>query len=92
MHGFIHVCICFQIVYGTLEELLSVDFGTPLHCLAICGEIHPLECDLLDFYRVKPEDMCLTEKDRAKMRFNYNNEPDEIIDGDELEDVEDENN
>ena len=33
----------FQIVYGTLEELLQVDFGAPLHCLALCGEMHALE-------------------------------------------------
>eukprot|EP01032_Pedospumella_encystans_P032822 gene32822-37065_t len=32
-----------QIVYGTLSQLLDVDFGAPLHCLVICGEIHPLE-------------------------------------------------
>lgn len=35
-----------KIVYGTLEELLSVDFGTPLHSLVICGEVHPLEEDV----------------------------------------------
>jgi len=34
-------------VFGTLEELLEVDFGAPLHCLAICGEIHPLEQEVI---------------------------------------------
>ena len=32
-----------QIVYGTLQELFEVDFGTPLHSLVICGDLHPLE-------------------------------------------------
>ncbi|RYH02048.1 hypothetical protein EON65_48095 [archaeon] len=32
-----------QIVFGKLEELLDVDFGAPLHSLALCGAIHPLE-------------------------------------------------
>lgn len=30
-------------MYGSLEELLRVDFGGPLHCMAICGEMHALE-------------------------------------------------
>lgn len=42
-----------QIVYGTLEELLKVDFGTPLHSLVICGQLHPLEQEILEFFRVK---------------------------------------
>ena len=32
-----------MIIAGTMEELLSADFGAPLHCLAITGEVHPLE-------------------------------------------------
>jgi diphthine synthase len=32
-----------KIVFGTLAELRDVDFGGPLHCLALCGELHPLE-------------------------------------------------
>ena len=31
---------------GTLQELLTVDFGAPLHCLALCGETHPLELEV----------------------------------------------
>ena len=42
--------LLFQIVYGTLEELLTVDFGLPLHCLALCGETHPLELEVLNTY------------------------------------------
>jgi diphthine methyl ester synthase len=44
--------ISLQIVYGTLEELLTVDFGPPLHCLALCGETHPLELEVLNTYAV----------------------------------------
>ncbi|CAM9926821.1 unnamed protein product [Ectocarpus fasciculatus] len=32
-----------KIVYGTLDELLRVDFGGPLHCMALCGDMHALE-------------------------------------------------
>lgn len=39
------------IVSGTLQELLSVDFGAPLHCLALCGETHPLEEEVLEWYK-----------------------------------------
>ena len=48
-----------RIVYGTLGELLQVDFGPPLHCLALCGETHPLETEILEYFQVKPEEMIL---------------------------------
>ena len=35
------------IIAGTLEELLAQDFGLPLHCLVVCGEVHDLELDFL---------------------------------------------
>lgn len=31
------------IIAGTMEELLTADFGAPLHCLVIAGDVHPLE-------------------------------------------------
>ena len=46
-----------KIVFGTLAQLRRVDFGPPLHCLALCGETHPLEDDMLRFVAVKPEEM-----------------------------------
>ena len=49
-----------KMVFGTLKQLLSVDFGAPLHSLALCGETHPLEMDVLEQYRVKEEDMTNT--------------------------------
>jgi diphthine methyl ester synthase len=45
------------IVYGTLKQLLEVDFGPPLHSLALCGEMHPLETDVLEQFRVTEEMM-----------------------------------
>lgn len=45
-----------KIVYGTLGQLLCVDFGGPLHCVALCGEVHPLEQELLEHFRVTEAD------------------------------------
>jgi diphthine methyl ester synthase len=36
-----------QIVAGTMEELLLVDFGKPLHSFIICGHCHDLELEML---------------------------------------------
>ncbi|KAL9658640.1 hypothetical protein ABK040_006176 [Willaertia magna] len=47
-----------KIVAGSLKELLSVDFGEPLHSLIICApekDTHFLELELLDYYRLKRE-------------------------------------
>lgn len=39
------------IIAGTMEELLIQEFGAPLHCLAIAGDVHPLEQEMLNqFY------------------------------------------
>lgn len=38
---------------GTLEELAKVDFGSPLHSLIICGELHELELEVLKEYLVE---------------------------------------
>jgi diphthine synthase len=35
-----------QIVSGTMEQMLSVDFGPPLHALVIAGKVHPMELDV----------------------------------------------
>ncbi|XP_031403427.1 probable diphthine methyl ester synthase [Punica granatum] len=42
-----------MIVAGPMKQLLNVDFGAPLHCLVIAGETHPLEQEMLEFYRLK---------------------------------------
>ncbi|CAL4939442.1 unnamed protein product [Urochloa decumbens] len=41
-----------KIVAGSMEKLLDVDFGPPLHCLIIVGETHPLEEEMLEFYKM----------------------------------------
>jgi diphthine synthase len=41
------------VVSGTMQELLDVDFGEPLHSLIICGDdIHFLEKEMLDYFHV----------------------------------------
>lgn len=42
-----------KIVAGTMKQLESVDFGAPLHCLVIVGNTHPLEEEMLEFYKYK---------------------------------------
>jgi hypothetical protein len=64
-----------KIVYGTLEELSRVDFGGPLHCMALCGELHPLELEILQYFEVKPEDI-MVEKDEEEDPDKSDSEPD----------------
>jgi len=40
------------IIAGTLEELKEKDFGAPLHCLIICGEVHDMELEALKPYLI----------------------------------------
>jgi diphthine synthase len=40
-----------QIVYGTVKELLDIDFGAPLHSLIIPGRLHFHEEEVLDLFR-----------------------------------------
>lgn len=40
------------IVAGSMKQLLTVDFGPPLHCLVIVGDVHPVEEEMLEFYTV----------------------------------------
>ncbi|KAL8139446.1 hypothetical protein V2J09_005467 [Rumex salicifolius] len=43
-----------QIIYaGSMKQLLTVDFGKPLHCLVIVGETHPVEEEMLAFFNIK---------------------------------------
>uniref|UniRef100_A0A6B2LDR0 diphthine methyl ester synthase n=1 Tax=Arcella intermedia TaxID=1963864 RepID=A0A6B2LDR0_9EUKA len=41
------------IVSGTMEELLNVDFGGPLHSFIICGQMHPMELEFYKLYNCK---------------------------------------
>ncbi|KAK6115792.1 hypothetical protein DH2020_008061 [Rehmannia glutinosa] len=38
------------IVAGPMKQLLTIDFGPPLHCLVIVGDTHPVEEEMLEFY------------------------------------------
>ncbi|XP_020222618.1 probable diphthine methyl ester synthase [Cajanus cajan] len=42
-----------MIVAGTMKQLQLIDFGAPLHCLVITGKTHPVEEEMLDFYRCR---------------------------------------
>ena len=37
-----------SIKHGTLAQLLHADFGEPLHSLAICADLHPLEIQVVN--------------------------------------------
>ncbi|XP_062102472.1 probable diphthine methyl ester synthase [Humulus lupulus] len=45
------------VVAGTMKQLQLIDFGAPLHCLVITGNTHPVEEEMLDFYRVGKENL-----------------------------------
>lgn len=45
-----------QIVYGTIDELRSVNFGPPLHSVAIVGSTHFMEDELLDSFHVSKQE------------------------------------
>ena len=42
-----------KIVYGTIKELLTLDFGAPLHCLIVTGNLHFMEEQALSMYQPK---------------------------------------
>ncbi|XP_059635095.1 probable diphthine methyl ester synthase [Cornus florida] len=42
-----------MVVAGSMRQLLTVDFGGPLHCIVIVGETHPLEEEMLVFYTIE---------------------------------------
>ena len=55
-----------RIISGTLSELLSIDFGGPLHSLVIASEMHFIEQDMYDFYHW---DRARREADKQKKRL-----------------------
>ena len=38
------------IVCATMRELAGYDLGAPLHCMVVCGFLHPLECEMLELF------------------------------------------
>jgi len=41
-----------RVVYGTLEQLRTVDFGAPLHSLVLVGETDLIEQEMLNLFKV----------------------------------------
>lgn len=42
-----------QIAYGTVQELMGINFGKPLHCIIIPGELHFKEEEMLKLWRTE---------------------------------------
>lgn len=40
-----------QIISGTCEELLTKDFGEPLHCLIVPAKLHFIEEDMINYWK-----------------------------------------
>lgn len=53
-----------QIVAGTLQELVKVDMGNPLHSLIICGDCHDLELEFLKEFLVEGSTYQLEKHDQ----------------------------
>eukprot|EP01059_Diplonema_ambulator_P033770 TRINITY_DN7209_c0_g1_i1.p1 TRINITY_DN7209_c0_g1~~TRINITY_DN7209_c0_g1_i1.p1 ORF type:complete len:292 (+),score=107.66 TRINITY_DN7209_c0_g1_i1:1001-1876(+) len=61
------------IVAGTLQELVTTDFGEPLHSMVICGDIHEAEEEHLSMYytdSLKKAYEARLEAERAKHMMN----------------------
>lgn len=43
-----------KIAAGSMQDLLDVDFGEPLHSLIIAGDMHHIETEFLEQFLVKP--------------------------------------
>ena len=65
-----------KIIFGTLEELRCIDFGPPLHCMALCGELHPVELELLEHFRVNDNDLRIVDYDENDSGNDSSPEPD----------------
>lgn len=58
-----------KIVYGTMNELLNIDFGEPLHSFVIPGHTHFIEEDVLKMYEteiINDDDNDIEEKQEEK--------------------------
>ena len=65
-----------KIVYGTLGELRHIDFGPPLHCMALCGELHPLEIEILEHFKITDSDIRIVDNDDNDSGNDSSPEPD----------------
>jgi diphthine synthase len=62
------------IIAGTLSELKLQDFGSPLHCLIICGEVHDMELEALKPYLVKDSKFIVDAEGSLFDRSENNND------------------
>eukprot|EP00877_Chromochloris_zofingiensis_P009264 jgi/Chrzof1/4591/Cz14g19130.t1 len=51
-----------QIIAGSMQQLKDVDFGPPLHCLIIAGNVHVVEEEILSYYRLGSSQETLQHK------------------------------
>ncbi|KAK9270436.1 hypothetical protein L1049_026015 [Liquidambar formosana] len=54
-----------MVVAGSMRQLLMIDFGAPLHCLVIVGKTHPVEDEMLDFYKLEEKTSEPNDKETA---------------------------
>ena len=40
-----------NVILCTLKDVAAADLGGPLHSLILCGELHELELEMLDFFK-----------------------------------------
>jgi diphthine synthase len=62
------------IIAGTLEELSKQDFGPPLYCLIICGEVHDLELDFVKRFLVEGSTFVANDLQLTHRNDERNNE------------------
>ncbi|KAK9266187.1 hypothetical protein L1049_012409 [Liquidambar formosana] len=54
-----------MVVAGSMRQLLMIDFGAPLHCLVMVGKTHPVEDEMLDFYKLEEKTSEPNDKETA---------------------------
>jgi diphthamide biosynthesis methyltransferase len=63
------------IAAGTMEELMKVDFGGPLHSLVVAGKMHVVEEEMFEFLSVQKVEARM--KRRAELSAKLNAESDD---------------
>ena len=41
-----------KISSGTLKQFMDFDMGEPMHSFIICGEMHEIEQEMFDFFKI----------------------------------------
>jgi len=45
-----------QIISGPMRQLQDADFGAPLHSFIIAGDMHHIEIEIMDHYKMRTEE------------------------------------